>query len=88
MTNYYERRGHIPAFTSLAIYAYSTEIIGDPGSTAREQTMRISPDFFSTLGVGPAIGRTFTDEETTSETDQVAILSDSYWRQHFNADPA
>jgi predicted permease len=87
VTNYYERRGQIPAFTALAIYAYSTEIIGDPGSTAREQTMRVSPDFFDTLGLGPAIGRTFTDEETTSETDHVAILSDTFWRQQCNADP-
>ena len=84
VTNYYERRGQIPAFISLAIYAYSTEIIGDPGSTAREQTMRVSPDFFATLGLGPAIGRTFTDEETTSETDHVAILSDTFWRQQYN----
>jgi predicted permease len=87
LTNYYERRDHIPAFISLSIYAYSTEIIGDPGSTAREQTVRMSPDFFATLGLGPAIGRTFTDDETTSETDHVAILSDTYWRQRFNADP-
>src|SRR5271169_1022390 len=87
LTNYYERRGHISAFASLAIYGYSTEIIGDPGSTAREQTMRVSPDFFSTLGLGPAIGRTFTDEETTSETDHVAILSDTFWGQRYNADP-
>src|SRR5580704_4735360 len=87
VTNYYERRGHIPAFTSLSTYAYGTEIIGDPGSTAREQTMRVSPDFFDTLGLGPAIGRTFTDEETTSATNHVAILSDTYWRQQFNADP-
>src|SRR5580692_11614893 len=88
VTNNYERRGRIPAFTSLAIYAYSTEIIGDPGSTVREQTMRVSPDFFDTLGLGPAIGRTFTDDETTSETNHVAILSDAYWRQGFNADPS
>src|SRR5271169_3480893 len=87
LTNYYERRGHISAFASLAIYGYSTEIIGDPGSTERLQTMRVSPDFFSTLGLGPAIGRTFTDEETTSETDHVAILSDTFWRQRYNADP-
>lgn len=86
-TNYYERRGHIPAFTSLSIYSYGTEIIGEPGSTEREQTMRVSPDFFATLGLGPAIGRTFTDEETTSETDHVAILSDAFWQQHLNADP-
>src|SRR6267142_4953348 len=87
LTNYYERRGHISAFTSLSIYRYGTEIIGDAGSTERLQTMRVSPDFFSTLAVGPAIGRTFTDEETTSETDHVAIVSDTCWRQRYNADP-
>ena len=87
LTNYYERRGHIPAFTSLAIYSYGTEIIGEPGSTEREQTMRVSPDFFFTLGLGPAMGRSFTDEETTSETDHVTILSEPFWRQRYNADP-
>src|SRR5208283_4220831 len=87
VTNYYERRDRIPAFASLSIYRYSTEILGEPNSTEREPTMRVSPDFFSTLGLGPAIGRTFTDEETTSDTDHVAIVSDTYWQQRFNADP-
>jgi predicted permease len=87
LTNYYERRGHISAFTSLAIYSDGTEIIGESGSTEREQTMRVSPDFFSTLGLGPRIGRTFTEEETTSQTNHVAILSDTFWRQRYNADP-
>jgi predicted permease len=87
LTNYYERRGQIPAFASLSIYGYGTEIVGEPGSTERLPTMRVSPDFFSTLGLGPAIGRTFTDEETTSETNHVAILSDTFWRQRYDADP-
>ena len=87
LTNYYERRDRIPAFASLSIYCYGTEIVGEPGSTERLQTMRVSPDFFSTLRLGPAIGRTFTDEETSSETDHVAILSDAFWRQRYNADP-
>ena len=87
LTNYYERRGRIPAFSSLSIYRYAEEIVGEPGSTERLQTMRVSPDFFSTLGLGPAIGRTFTDEETSSDTDHVAILSDAFWRQRYNADP-
>jgi len=87
LTNYYERRDHIPAFSSLSIYGYGTEIVGEPGSTERLQTMRVSPDFFSTLGLGPVIGRTFTEEETTSQTDHVAILSDRFWRQRYNADP-
>ena len=87
ITNYYERRGRIPAFSSLSIYRYAIEIVGDPGSTERDQTMRVSPDFFSTVGLGPTVGRAFTEEETTSDTDNVVILSDAYWRQHFNADP-
>ena len=87
LTNYYERRGRIPAFASLSIYRYAMEIVGEPGATEREPTMRVSADFFATLELGPAIGRTFTDDETTSDTDHVAILSDAYWRQRFNADP-
>ncbi len=87
ITNYYERRGRIPAFQSLSIYRYGMEVVGQPNSTERIQTMRVSPDFFTTLGLGPAIGREFTDEETSSDTDHVAILSDGYWRQQFNADP-
>jgi putative ABC transport system permease protein len=86
-TNYYERRGHLPAFSALAIYRYGTAIIGEAGSTKREEITRVSPDFFATLGRGPVIGRAFTDEETTYQTDNVAILTDAYWRQHFHTDP-
>ena len=87
VTNYYERRGRLPAFSNLAIYRYGSAITGDPGSTVREPVMEVSPDFFATLGIGPAIGRTFTDDETTYQTDRVVILTDAYWRQHFSADP-
>jgi len=87
ITNYYERRGRIPAFSSLSIYAFGTAIVGEPGSMERVPITRISPDFFTTLGAGPAFGRTFTDAEMTYQTDDVAILSGAYWRQHLNADP-
>jgi len=87
VTNYYERRGHIAAFSSLAIYQEGTAIVGDAGATEREPVMRVSPDFFTTLGRGPAIGRAFTDGETTFQTDDVVILSDAYWRQRLGADP-
>src|SRR5271169_2236153 len=69
ITNFYERRGHIPALESLAMYAYSTAIAGEAGSTEREQVTRVTPEFFTTLGVGPVIGRAFTEAETTYKTD-------------------
>ena len=87
VANYYERRGKIPAFAGVAMYSYGTAVVGEAGSTEREQVARVSPEFFSTLGAGPVMGRSFTDEETSFQTDKVVILTDSYWRQHFNADP-
>jgi predicted permease len=86
VANYYERRGTIPAFDSLALYNYGTAVVGEAGSTERERIARVTPDFFSTLGAGPLMGRSFTDEETSFQTDKVVILTDGYWRQHFNAD--
>ena len=52
LTNYYERRGNIPAFSSLSIFRYGSEVVGETGSTEQEELMRVSPDFFTTLGVG------------------------------------
>src|SRR5947199_7567621 len=86
ITNYYERRGNIPAFSSLSMYMERAETVGDPGSMQQEEIVRISPEFFTTLGVSPAIGRNFTDEETDPQKN-VIILTDAFWRQRFNSDP-
>ncbi len=87
LTNYYERRGHIAAFRSVSIYRYGTAIVGDTGFTNREQITQVSPEFFATLGRGPALGHAFSEAETTYQTDKVAVLTDTFWRQHFNSDP-
>src|SRR4051794_37762568 len=87
-TNYYERRGNIPALASLSIYREGGEVVGDPGSTEQIAVMRISPDFFATLGVNHALGRTFTEEEAAvAENNGVLILTDGFWRQRLAADP-
>src|ERR1044071_6842634 len=86
ITNYYERRGNIPAFSSLSMYMERAETVGDPGSMRQEEIVRISPEFFTTLGVKPAIGRNFTDKETDPHTN-VIILTDGFWRERFNSDP-
>jgi predicted permease len=89
ITNYYERRGHIPALASLSIFRYGSEVVGETGSTEQEELMRVSPEFFQTLGVGLAMGRTFTEPETITPVEDrgVAILTDAYWRQRYNSDP-
>src|SRR3954463_12745440 len=86
ITNYYERRANIPAFESLSIYLQRSEVVGEPGSTEQAEIMRVSPEFFTTLGVKPALGRNFTEEEWDGQVN-VVILTDGFWRQHFNSDP-
>ena len=86
LTNYYERRGQIAAVESMALYRYGTATIGEPGSTEREPISRVTADFFSTLGTAPALGRAFTEAETTVPMDRVVLLTDAYWRQRLNAD--
>ncbi|HEV2840926.1 MAG TPA: ABC transporter permease [Chthoniobacterales bacterium] len=86
ITNYYERRGNIPAFESLSLYMERVETVGDPGSMQQEEIVRISPEFFKTLGVSPAIGRNFTEEEAAAHKN-VIILTDAFWRQRFDSDP-
>ena len=87
VTNYYERRGNIPAFSSVSAFRSDHANLGEGSSTSREELFRITPDFFATLGVGPIVGRTFNEDEMSYQAANVVVLTDSYWRQHFNADP-
>ncbi len=86
LTNYYERRGNIPALESLSLFMERPETVGDSGSLQQEDVVRVSPEFFRTLGVNPAIGRDFTEEETAAQKN-VVILADGFWRERFNSDP-
>ncbi len=58
---------------------------GDPQLLANSYVMG---NFFSTLGVRPALGRAFTDEDTWRTDTHVIVLSDRGWREHFGADPS
>ncbi len=47
-----------------------------------------SANFFNVLGVRPQLGRSFFPEEDRPGHDHVVILTDSFWRSQFHADPA
>jgi len=90
LTNYYERRGNIPAFSSLSISRDFSEVVGETGAAEQTEIMRVSPDFFATLGVNLAMGRTFAEDEAEIAKGKgagVAIVTDAYWRQRLNSDP-
>ena len=48
---------------------------------------RVSADLLPLLGVQPALGRLFTNDEDQEGRDQVVILSHDFWRSRFAGDP-
>jgi len=53
----------------------------------------VTGNYFSVLGVHPAIGRFFTEEDdrnpnSSEQGGSVAVLSDAFWERQFGRDPA
>jgi putative ABC transport system permease protein len=58
------------------------------GEAERLPAVRVSWNFFSLLGVRPALGRDFLLDEDRPGRWRVLMLSDGLWRRRFNADPS
>ena len=59
--------------------------IGDPEHVAGS---RVSEEFFTAMGVPPVLGRVFTPAEHVRGRDQVAVVSEAFWRRRLGAAPA
>jgi predicted permease len=63
-----------------------------PGATSDEESVRVSlvsGDYFSTLGVPPAAGRTFTSEvDRVRGGSPLGVISYSFWKRRFGLDPS
>ncbi len=49
---------------------------------------RVGSDYFTMLGVTPALGRSFRADEDAPGRAHVVVLSDGLWRRRFGGDPA
>jgi putative ABC transport system permease protein len=74
---------------SFEFAAFSDDIFTYSGGDTPEQIAGAwtTAGFFSTLGVSPLLGRGFLPNEDTAGADRVVVLSESFWRSHFNGDP-
>lgn len=70
-----------------AVRRSSATLTGD-GGPQQLGVVRASANVFPLLGVAPALGRGFRDEEDEPGREGVAILSDAFWRREFGADPS
>jgi putative ABC transport system permease protein len=76
-------------FAQLACYRPWTVSFAAPAATPeRFYAAAVSPEFFDTLGIAPALGRGFAAGESAPGRDAVVILSDALWRRAFQGSPS
>ncbi len=76
-------RSATKAFQQLAAYdgwTWNATGAGDPLSIHGQQ---VTTNFFDTLGVRPRLGRGFLPAEESPASAPVAIISDTFWRAHY-----
>src|SRR5262250_2950469 len=76
------------AFSGMFCHLSRFDGLDVNGKAERIRTSYVSGNFFSTLGIKPALGRFIlpTEGETPGE-DPVMVLSYAYWKERFAADP-
>jgi len=75
------------SFAALAAYRSDSLNLTGQGEAERLRTAMVSWTFFPVLGVNPAAGRNFTEQEDKLGAGPVALISDSLWRRKFAASP-
>ena len=80
-------RDHSGSFGGMAVWANDQLNLTGNGDPVQITVGRVSPNFFSLLGVQPELGRDFTAEEGRPEGKPVALLSDALWRTRYHGDP-
>jgi predicted permease len=88
---YFERYREQAALASSAAFVgpapFSLGLDASAGAkTARVFGHLVSPEYFTTLGVEPALGRLFQPDLDKEGTAPVAVISDRLWRAKLNAD--
>jgi len=80
----YQANNH--SFAAMAAYGgWGPNLTGE-GEPQALNGSAVTWQFFRVLGVGPVLGRDFTEADDRSEAEPVVLLSDGLWRSRFGAD--
>jgi predicted permease len=89
LDDYFAYRDRNDTFSSVA-----AQLVGVPSSVRTDGPARMIPvtpvsaNYFSTVDVPAAMGRTFQSDDVQDRAGKVMVLSDVGWRRFFNAHPA
>ncbi|MGD8321415.1 MAG: ABC transporter permease, partial [Gemmatimonadota bacterium] len=87
--DYVDVRDQVAAFQSAAAYTWEVFSLSRGGEGERITGMQVTPSYFDVMGVRPALGRFFTEEEDRPGGDPtVVVLDHDFWRARLGGDPS
>jgi putative ABC transport system permease protein len=85
---YFFLRDHLRSYTGIASAMTGGGVnLVLPDQAVNLRAISVTADYFRTLGVEPALGRSFTATEDVVGGANVVILSHALWREYFHGDP-
>jgi putative ABC transport system permease protein len=87
--NFMDYRGVPAAFEDAAAWWRPDINVADPGlEPVRVNAIETSANLFQLLGVSPQLGPGFPADGPFYSRDLIAVISDRFWRDHYQSDPA
>jgi predicted permease len=80
-------RDRVPAFESVAAVGTLNRTVTGDGEPERVLAAYASASLIPMLGVRPAIGRTFTEDEDRDGFDRVAVIGYGLWQRRYGGSP-
>ncbi|HKT23467.1 MAG TPA: ABC transporter permease [Terriglobales bacterium] len=87
VADFYDYRQRTSVFSSSALYAERDLDLTLTDRPEHLSGMGVTHEYFRVLGYHPAVGGDFDEKEEYKNNNHVVILSDRFWRTHFDADP-
>jgi len=85
--NFLDLRAQRQVFERAALFGSASYRLTGEGDPEQIRGARVQPDYFQVLGVPPALGRTFDEEDARPGGAPVVILSDALYRSRFGGRP-
>ncbi len=82
LLNFADWKSQNRSFEDMTVFNGQTFLLGTDGFPERMRSARVPANFWTLVGVEPALGRVFTLEEE-KHADRVAVLSHQLWQQQF-----
>jgi len=80
---------HSTSFARMGAHGFvGLATIGGGGEAERVGAVQVTDGFFDTLQIRPQLGRLFIAEDDRPGAARVVVVSDTFWRRRFNADPS